>query len=302
MTRNALSAFLSLLVFLGCSAAPVMAQVPGVQAPTPAPAAAQPRPSSEPGPPAIVEFQDAQQTREELRQLLQQHPPSVGTVLRSDPSLAAPEYLAPYPALVEFIQRHPEVTRNPAYFFGTPDGRDFQRFQPQDRSVEMFDTVMEGFVTLLIAGAIIGVFTWLIRFFVDHRRWLRVSRTQADVHTKLLDRFSNNEDLMAYIQTPAGRRFLESAPIALDEKPRSIGAPMSRILWSMQAGVVLASLGVGFFMAQTRFPDDMGDGFYIMGMLVAWLGIGFGVSAVLAYIISSRFGLVTPSRPAATND
>ena len=286
MTRYALS----LLVFLGFSAAPLLAQVPQLQPPG----------SAQGTPPPIIEQQDAARTREELLELLRQHPPSVGLVLRNDPSLANPEYLAPYPGLLNFIQRHPEVTRNPSYFFGTSDSRDTRQFQPPDRAVQMFETVMEGFTTLLVAGAIIGVFTWLIRFFVDHRRWLRVSRTQADVHTKLLDRFSNNEDLMAYIQTPAGRRFLESAPIALDDKTKSIGAPMSRILWSMQAGVVLASLGIGFFMAQTRFPDDMGDGFYIMGMLVAWLGIGFGVSALLAYIISSRFGLFAPPRP--TND
>ncbi len=58
--------------------------------------------------------------------------------------------------------------------------------------------------------------TWLIRTFIDYRRWLRLTRIQTDAHTKLLDRLTSNEDLMAYIQSPSGRRFLESAPIALD--------------------------------------------------------------------------------------
>lgn len=290
MTRYALA-----LVFLGVSAAPALAQQ-SLQPPSAAPAPAQATQT----PPPIIERQEASQTRDQLQSLLRDHPPSVGVVLRNDPSLANADYLAPYPALVDFIQRHPEVTRNPTYFFGSTD---FRQFQPQDRSVQMFNEIMEGFTALVVAGAIVGVFIWLVRFFVDHRRWLRVTRTQADVHTKLLDRFNNSEDLMAYMQTPGGRRFLESAPIALDEKPRAMSAPMSRILWSMQAGVVLASLGIGFFMAQTRFPEDMGEGFYVMGMLVAWLGIGFGVSALLAYVISSRFGLVgPPPRPSATND
>ena len=288
MTRYALT----LLVLWGFFAAPLAAQAPA-QTPGQAPAPV------EGTPPPILERQDATRTREELLELLRQHPPSVAVVLRNDPSLANQDYLAPYPELLDYIRRHPEVTRNPTYFFGTSDLRGFQ---PQDRSVQMFNEIMEGFTVLLIAGAIIGTFTWLIRFFIDHRRWLRVSKTQAEVHTKLLDRLTSHEDLMSYIQTPAGRRFLESAPIALEDKPKSIGAPMSRILWSMQAGVVLASLGIGFFMAQTRFPDDMGEGFYIMGMLVAWLGIGFGASAALAYVISSRFGLVAPPRPSTTND
>jgi hypothetical protein len=291
MTRYALT----LLVLLGFFGAPLLAQAP-VQTPAPS--------QVEATQPPIVERRDAEQTRQELLQLLREHPPSVSVVLRNDPSLANPQYLAPYPGLLDFVQRHPEVSRNPSYFFGSPDARDGRIYlaQPADRSVQMFNDIMEGFTIMLVAGAIIGTFTWLIRFFIDHRRWLRVSKTQAEVHTKLLDRLTSHEDLMSYIQTPAGRRFLESAPIALDEKPKSIGAPMSRILWSMQAGVVLASLGIGFFMAQTRFPEDMGEGFYIMGMLVAWLGIGFGASAALAYVISSRFGLVAPPRPSTTND
>jgi hypothetical protein len=262
-----------LAVFLGVSqAAPLVAQTPQT---------------------VLVQTQDAQRTREELHELLRQHPSNLTTVLRSDPTLANPEYLAPYPALLNFIQQHPEIPRNPSYFFGNFD---FRQPQPTDRSFQMFQIVMVGFGFILGIGAILGVFTWLIRFTVDHRRWLKVSKTQAEVHTKLLDRLTNNEDLMAYIQTPAGRRFLESAPIALDDQPKAIAAPMSRILWSMQAGVVLASLGVGFFLAQSRFPEDMGEGFYIIGVLIAALGVGFGLSAVLAYVISSRFGLVTAPR------
>jgi hypothetical protein len=271
---------LTLAVFLGVAqAAPLVAQVTRAQAPPPQT--------------VLRATQDAQQIREQLHELLRQHPSNISSVLRSDPTLANPDYLAPYPLLLSFIQEHPEITRNPSYFFGNFD---FRQPLPSDRSFEMFQIVMVGFAFILGAGAIIGVFTWLIRFTVDHRRWLKVSRTQAEVHTKLLDRFSNNEDLMAYIQTPAGRRFLESAPIALDDQPKALAAPISRILWSMQAGVVLASLGVGFFLAQSRFPEDMGEGFYIIGTLVAALGVGFGLSAAIAYVISSRFGLVTAPR------
>lgn len=246
----------------------------------------------------VVTTQDADQTRAELQELLRQHPSNLWMVLRADPTLANPEYLAPYPALLNFIQQHPEVTRNPTYFFGGPEFVFRAPPQPGDRSFQMFQMVMAGFGIVLGVGAFIGVVTWLIRFFFDHRRWLRVTRTQTEVHSKLLDRLSNNEDLMAYMQSPAGRRFLESAPIALDDQPKAMAAPMSRILLSLQAGVVLACLGVGFFFAQSRFPEDMGEGFYIIGILVAALGVGFALSAGVAFFISSRFGLVPPPRAA----
>ena len=65
---------------------------------------------------------DAQTTREQLQEILRQYPPAVGEVLRRDTSLLnRPDYIAPYPQLVAFMQQHPEITRNPAFFFGGYD-------------------------------------------------------------------------------------------------------------------------------------------------------------------------------------
>jgi hypothetical protein len=279
------------ILTLGLAAAPALAQVPQAPGPAPAPQAA-PAPAPAPDP-IFIERESAQETRGRLHELLRQHPPAVGEILRRDPSLARSDYLAPYPALLGFIQQHPEIARNPSFFFG---GYEFQDDQPQDRSFEMFRRVTDIFQFLLIAGGLVSVFVWLVRSVIDQRRWLRVSRTQAEVHTKLLDRLTSNDDLMAYIQTPAGRRFLESGPLLTDsDTPNaSAGAPLSRIILSLQAGVVLASLGVGFWISETRFPEDMGEGFFIIGTLATALGVGFIVSAALAYVISSRFGLVAP--------
>jgi hypothetical protein len=269
----------ALVFFVGLSSAstPVFAQF-GLQAPSGTPT-------------VIVGEQFAETTRERLRELLRQHPPAVGEILRRDPSLANAEYLAPYPALVAFLQQHPEIARNPAYFFGEFT---FRPQSPPDRAQQMFEVVMAGLGLTLLGTAILGTFIWIVKSIVDQRRWLKLTRTQAEVHGKLLDRLTNNEDLLAYIQTSAGRKFLESAPIAVGTEEAPNSAPLSRILWSMQAGVVLASLGVGFWIAQSRFPDDMGEGFFIIGTLVAALGIGFAISAGLAYVISQRFGLFAP--------
>jgi hypothetical protein len=249
--------------------------------------------------PVVLERQDARETRDRLHELLRQHPPSVGEVLQRDPSLARPDYLAPYPSLIAFLQQHPEVARNPAFFFGSYQ---YREDLPRDRSYDMFREVTDGFGFLLIFGGLLGAFIWLVKSVIDQRRWLRVSRNQAEAHTKLLDRLTNNEDLLAYIQTPAGRRFLESGPLLTDAgETRPAPAPISRIILSLQAGVVLTFLGMGFWISETRFPEDMGEGFFIIGTLTTALGIGFAVSAALAYLISSRFGLVARS-PLETHD
>lgn len=256
----------------------------------------QARPASQTPTPQVVvpvfqEGLDANATRLRLHQLLRQHPPAVGEVLERDPSLMArPDYLSPYPALAAFLQQHPEIARNPSYFLGRFD---YYEPGPRDRGIEMFQMILAGTGLVLGFSAFLGVLVWVIRSIIDHRRWLRLSRTQAEVHTKLLDRLTTNEDLLAYIQSPAGRRFLESAPITMEQEPRVTGAPISRIIWSLQAGLVLAALGVGFWFVQSRnLSPDAAEGFFIIGVMAMSLGVGFTASAVLAYVLSMRLGLL----------
>jgi hypothetical protein len=136
-----------------------------------------------------------------------------------------------------------------------------------------------------------SVLVWLIRLVVTHRRWNRLSKAQFEVHSKLLDRFTSNDELLAYIQTPAGRRFLESAPIPLQDESPSLAAPLSRILWSVQAGVVLAIAGAGVLGVSTQFIDEPGQFFMVLGIVTVALGVGFVLSAYAAYVLSRRLGL-----------
>ncbi|HKE87449.1 MAG TPA: hypothetical protein VKB50_27015 [Vicinamibacterales bacterium] len=240
--------------------------------------------------PVYQDNPNAPETRQRLQELLRQYPPSVSEVLRADPTLLTrADYLAPYPALVAFLQQHPEIVRNPSYFLGR-----FEYYErlPNDRSFELLQMMLAGIGLTMLGSALIGVLIWLVRTAIDHRRWLRLTRTQTEVHTKLLDRLSTNEELMAYIQSTAGRRFLESAPVNVELESRTPNAPVSRILWSLQAGLVLGSLGLGFWLVQTRVEAQLAEAFWIMGALIAALGFGFVASAIVAYVISARMGLV----------
>ncbi|HZA36062.1 MAG TPA: hypothetical protein VE505_14085, partial [Vicinamibacterales bacterium] len=69
---------------------------PAAAAPVAAPAA--PAPAAAAAPPANPA--DADQTRTHLLEMLNRHPPSLGDVLRLDPTLLTnADYLAPYPEL-----------------------------------------------------------------------------------------------------------------------------------------------------------------------------------------------------------
>ena len=253
-------------------------------------------------PPSIVtvEQPDAQRTKEELSQLLEHYPPALRGVLALDPSLLDnPSYLAPYPALVSFLNAHPGVARNPGFYVGEASGpRSNQDHASQ--VMDMWRDMLDGLGVFAGFGLAIGLITWLIRTIIDYRRWIRLAKVQTDVHTKILDRFTANDDLLAYIQSPAGSKFLESSQIKLDAGPRSVGAPLGRILWSVQGGVVLIAGGIGLQVVSARVADDASQPLHALGVLAIALGLGFVISAIISFVISQRLGLIEKIPPAAS--
>ena len=267
---------------------------------TPRPAAAQPRTAPQAEATATAQAaqpQSAPDTREQLEQVLEQYGPALPRVLKLDPSLLTNEaYLQPYPALRDFIAQHPDIAKNASYYFARyPTGinGDSDVRLPRDRAYEMWDKVLDGFMLTFFFCASFGGVIWLIKTAIQHRRWVRLSKVQADVHTKLMDRFTGNDELLAYIQTPAGRRFLESAPIPL-ESPRAVSAPVGRILWSMQLGAVLTVAGIGIEVVAARAIAEVAEPVAAIGIFVIAIGIGFLISSLLAYGVSRRLGLLAP--------
>lgn len=242
---------------------------------------------------------DAQETREQLQQLLRQFPPNLGQVLRYDPSLLTrADYLAPYPQLVAYLQQHPDIARNASFYLGGFDYYEIRRREPMPPEIEALGVLLGGMGAFLAVSAFIGVLTWLVRAVIQHRRWLRQSKVQADIHAKLMDRMTTNEELLAYIQSPAGRRFLESAPIQPEAEAPRHGAPIGPIIWSMMAGVVLSTVGIGFRLAAQSVTDQAQQAFTVVGVIILALGAGFIFSSIMAYLVSARLGLF-PQRPIA---
>lgn len=284
-----------LMTVPGWVARPLAAGPPPAQT-TPAPDAAS-RQVHSPAPPApLATDQNAERTREQLMDFLERFPDAVSRVLKLDPSLLTNQaYLTAYPGLSAFLTQHPEIARNPAYFFEkVPGVNSYSYPRPTNRLME--ETLAGAAV---ITGFTIGLLSlgWFVRTIVDYRRWNRLSRVQAEAHNKLLDRFSANAELISYIQSPAGAQFLQSAPISLDPGARRLGAPISRIFWSLQAGLVLVMGGLGLEYISGRVTDiDAQQACYAIGVLGMALGAGFVISAAVAYFLSRRLGLFeTPS-------
>lgn len=240
----------------------------------------------------IAEPASSTEVRNELYAILRRLPPEVAKVLKLDPTLwSNPSYMANYPTLQAFVAQHPEVAHNPRFFLEDvwlPNDP-----LPRTASMELWEDLLEGIFIFVVVSAIAFALGWLIRTILNHRRWSRLARVQTEVHTKLLDRFSSNEELMAYFNTTAGKRFLEAAPIPVQEASPApqIAAPINRVLWSMQAGVIIGTASLGLVVVSWISDKDVAPALSGIGVLGIAVGIGCIASAAASMILSKRLGI-----------
>jgi len=238
---------------------------------------------------------DSRQTREEMRALLRRYPPELGMVLKLDPTLFNNEtYLANYPAMASFVAQHPQVAHNPSFFLEQVSIGGEGEDPVMMRTYRLMMGDIAGFIVFLV---VTWVLIWAVKTLIEQRRWSRLSKVQMEVNSKLLDRFTSSEELLAYIQTPAGKRFFESAPIPLEAGPRPISAPVGRIFWSLQVGLVMIATGIGFDLVSLRAKSPASESLYGIGIIGLLVGIALVISAGVFYFLSRRFGLWQPPAP-----
>lgn len=234
---------------------------------------------------------DATRTKQALDQVFKVYPPSLKQVLQFDSSLLSNKaYLSAYPKLSEFLDQHPVVARDPAYFIGVPKPPATRPSSLPNPVVSYVYRDLDTMAFTLFILGVLGGIAWLVRSTISHQRWMRLSKERVDAQARILERFTSNEELLNFIQTPAGRHFLESS--SMPAQPKPVSAPIAQILWSVQAGMVLLAGGIGLEIVG---PDagELGSGiFHILGTLVIAVGIGFILSGFSSYILSKKFGLM----------
>jgi hypothetical protein len=173
------------------------------------------------------------------------------------------------------------------------------RFRPQSSFDRALNNLGPVFVFLIFLGSLL----WTVRVILENRRWNRTVKIQSEAHAKLLDRMSSSQEMLAYMESEAGKRFLESRALEVDPA-HSAAVPYSRILWSAQAGLILGLFGLGLILLRGHIQGDgSGNGdaaLLLFGTMGVMLGLGFLLSAVVSYVLSKRFGLLNGHKEALT--
>lgn len=143
---------------------------------------------------------------------------------------------------------------------------------------------MEELAPMVASSAFFLAVVWIIKMSLAHRRFNRLTQLQHDLQSKLLDKFSSSQELSEYLHGDAGERFLQSATVERSD-------PHARILGSVQVCLVLLTGGAAFLVLQGRITGA-DEAFAFLGTLGVALGVGFGLSAGVAYLLSKAWGLI----------
>ncbi len=280
------------------------ATLAAAQAPTARPARETTLPTPQVALPAPSE-KDIQNERHELLRLLRLSP-TLTTVVSHDPSLLAnQDYVTRNnPQLAAFLAAHPEIGRNPDFFLFSDlhsengdTNEALQRAvwpefsQPRDDR-DSFGVLLNDIAPLIVFIGCLAALIWLIHVFMENRRWNRIFKLQSEVHSRLIDKFSSSQELAGYMETEAGRRFLEAAPIPLNlDSGQQLPNALARVLNPIQIGVVMILLGVG--MLSLRHASVHADvPMLILGTMVLMPGIGFIIAAGVTWFLAQRLGLM----------
>ncbi len=117
----------------------------------------------------------------------------------------------------------------------------------------------------------------LIVFIISRSR-ARRAELQAEVQTRLIDRFGSAPELIEFLQSPAGRQFVSGVQSSTALLTRE------RILSGFSRAIILSMLGAAF-LALTFFYDD---DFAIPASILFSLGIGYLIATFVSYRLSKH--------------
>jgi len=259
-------------------------------------------------PPAQMSEKDVAALQDQLLQLVRLTP-TLAEVVARDPSLLSnADYVnRNNPQLARFLQSHPEIAHNPDfYLFNNLHGQHEQpaetlerKMWPQLSEPEPYnvskDLISDG-VPFLVFLCILGALLWLVHVLLENRRWNRIFKLQTDVHGKLIERFGTSQEVLTYMSTEAGKRFLEATPIAVGfESSQPMPSPVARVLTPLQIGIVMSLLGLGFIFLRHSIPDGAAP-LLLVGTVILMPGLGFIISAGVTWALGRHLGLMPDSR------
>ncbi len=231
--------------------------------------------------------------------------PTLAEVVARDPSLLSNQDYVEHsnPALATLLKEHPDIAQNPDFYLfnnlhpqNEPPSQALERkLWPQftnSPSSDVSRELINDGIPFLVFVCVLGALLWLTHVLLENRRWNRIFKLQTDVHGKLIERFGTSQEVLTYMGTEAGKRFLEATPIAVGfEKTEQVPSPVARVLTPLQIGIVMTLLGIGLISMRGALPEAAAA-LLVLGTVILMPGLGFIISAGITWVLARRLGLM----------
>src|SRR5437588_12149434 len=153
----------------------------------------------------------------------------------------------------------------------------------------LLEVIMDGAVFLIPIVCSLGFFAMVVLIvWASTTAKNRRAALQADVQTRLIDKFSNAPEFVDVLNSDTGKQFLTG----IDKMPKLMAR--DRIVGGISRGVIMTLLGLAFIAI---WIADSNIGFMYPGFILIGLGIGFFISTLISLKMSQRFGLIGDDAP-----
>jgi hypothetical protein len=141
-------------------------------------------------------------------------------------------------------------------------------------------------ITMLIPITISLGFFAMVVFIVWAKAHARAqqARYNAEVQTKLIDRFGSGPEMIDFLKSPEGQQFATG----ISKLPKL--AARDRVVAGFTRSIFLTFLGLAFLSLELTEMEN--PGFLIAGAILTALGLANLVSSIVALKMSKRMGLV----------
>ncbi|MFB0565490.1 MAG: hypothetical protein ACETWK_07405 [Candidatus Aminicenantaceae bacterium] len=133
---------------------------------------------------------------------------------------------------------------------------------------------------ILVIPAMFVFWGWVVWVILEWRKM----KHKKDIQNKIVDKFSNVQELNGFLQTEAGENFLKFLRI-------NGSGIRDKLLSSITRGIILAILGIALLIISLIYADEM-KVLMIIGIVIIALGVGFLVSNFISFQLGKKWGII----------
>lgn len=137
-------------------------------------------------------------------------------------------------------------------------------------------------IGILGSSTMVVLVVWLVS-----KARTRRAEVQAEVQSKLIDRFNSAPELIDFLQSSAGRQFVSGVQSAPAQMVRE------RIISGFSRSIILTMLGAAFGILSFFYSDD----FAVPAAILFFLGLGYVIATYVSLKLANRLAPDDPFVP-----